>query len=264
MLGGLVLLLVAGLISAVPAAGATTLELRADVLTVDTVRRVIEARGRVRLTDGRSVARADHAVYALRDRRVTLSGAVSIADPDGSLQSRQAVLYLTSGRTIERIDASGDVEVEARERVLRADEVTYTVAARALTARGHVQYFTPPDIIMSGDDLIIKGRDVAVLKGHARVQNRDGFVSGDRLEMDEKAQTAYLRGHVLGVFQETRITSDAATLVAREKKAIFRDRVTIVRPGRTMSADVVTFFYQQNRMIAEGETRIRIEDEQGP
>jgi hypothetical protein len=52
--------------------------------------------------------------------------------------------------------------------------------------------------------------------------------------------------------------------VAREKKAIFRDRVTIVRPGRTMSADVVTFFYQQNRMIAEGETRIRIEDEQGP
>jgi lipopolysaccharide assembly outer membrane protein LptD (OstA) len=245
-------------------AAPTTLEITADLLTADTARQIIEARGRVRISDGRAVVRANAAVYRVKERRISLSGDIQFVTSEGDLTAHQAVAYLTRNRTLESVEASGNVEVESQRRVLNADHVVYTPASRSLSARGNVRVFAPPDMIATGRELFAKQGAVIVLTGSARLQNRDGYLQGDRLEVDEKAETAYLRDNVLGEFRDIKITSDAATLFAKEKKVVFRDRVRIIQPGRTMTADRVTIFYESRRMIAEGTTTIRIEEEQGP
>lgn len=249
-----------GLASAAP----TTLEITADVLTADTARQIVEARGRVRISDGRAVIRADVAIYRVRERQISLRGGVQFVTPEGDLTARQAVAYVTRSRSLESVEASGNVEVESQRRVLSADFVAYMPATRSLSARGNVRLFAPPDLIATGRELFVRQGSVAVMTGRPRLQNRDGYLQGERLEVDEKTETAYLRTNVLGEFRDIRITSDAATLFSREKKVVFRDRVKITQPARIMMADRVTLFYESRRMIAEGATTIRIEDDQKP
>lgn len=215
----------------------------------------------MRITDGRSVVRAAVAIYSLKERKISLSGGVTVTSGEGNLEARQAVAYVSRGRTLETIEATGGVEVEAQQRVLSADHIVYTPGTQAMTARGNVRIFAPPDLIATGQQLVARRGSVSVMTGRARVQNRDGYVQSDRLEVDEKTETAFLRGNVVGEFQDIKVTSDAATLTSKEKKVIFRDRVKIVQPGRTMTADRVTIFYETKRMIAEGATTIRIEEE---
>ncbi|MGH2436508.1 MAG: hypothetical protein ACRDFA_05905, partial [bacterium] len=62
----LVLLLMCGTGVAPAFAAPTTLEITADLLTADTARQIIEARGRVRISDGRAVVRANAAVYRVK------------------------------------------------------------------------------------------------------------------------------------------------------------------------------------------------------
>lgn len=243
----------------VVASAPSQLQLRADVVTVREAGQTIEARGQVRITDGRSEIRAGRAVYTVRERRIVLTGGVVAKTSEGDLQASQATVHLGKTRTIDIIEAVGDVVVEAQRRVLKAQRMTYAVSTAELVATGQASLFVPPDLIASAGELVAR-RDVATLSGRARVQNRDGFLEGDRLQIQQRTQTAELVGNVVGVFQETRIASEAATLLASEQKIIFRNRVSITRPGQTMNAEKVTLYYRENRLVAEGSTYIRIEE----
>lgn len=264
----LVLALLAAPVLAVPvlAAPARTLELRASEVTVRDGGRVIDARGNVRITDGRNRVRADRALYTVRDRRIQLTGSVSVTGDEGTLESQRAVIRLTPQRQIDTVEASGNVKLQTRGRVLRASRVSYTVGTEAVSASGNVSLSMPPDIIATGQDLVVRGRaggggSTATLTGQAKVQSKDGSMQADRMEFVENEQVAYARGNVTAVFQDSRITSSAATFYGRERKAVFREGVTVRRPGRTMKAEVVTVFYEDRRIVAEGETNITLDEE---
>ena len=89
----LLVLLLALVVSAAPATATppTALEIKADVLRADTVRGIVEARGRVRISDGRSLVRAGVAVYTIKQRKISLSGGVTMTTPESDLQARAAV-----------------------------------------------------------------------------------------------------------------------------------------------------------------------------
>ena len=256
----LLILVLALLAAPALAAPPRTLELRASQVTVRDGGRVIDARGAVRITDGRNRVRADRALYTVRDRRIQLAGAVSVAGEEGTLEAQGAVIRLTADRQIDTVEASGSVKLQTRGRVLRASRVSYTVGAEAVFASGNVSLSMPPDIVAMGQDLVVR-RTTATLSGGASVQNKDGSIRADRLEFVEGEQVAYARGNVTAVFQDTRITSSAATFYGGERKAVFREGVTVKTPGRTMKAEVVTVFYEDRRIIAEGETNITFEEE---
>ncbi|MGH2398806.1 MAG: hypothetical protein ACRDF6_03095 [bacterium] len=257
----LLLILVLALLSAPALAAAPrTLELRASEVTVEDGGRVIDARGAVRITDGRNRVRADRAVYTVRDRRIELTGAVSVVGEEGTLDAARALIRLTGDRQIDMVDARGAVKLQTRGRILRASRVSYTVGADAVSASGNVSLSMPPAILATGQSLVVR-RTTMTLTGSARVQNQDGSIRADRLEFVEGEQVAYARGNVTAVFQETRITSSAATFYGGERKAVFRDGVTVTRPGRTMKAQVVTVFYESRRIVAEGETNITFDEE---
>lgn len=238
-----------------------TVELRADEVTVRQGGAVIEARGRVRISDGRNRMTAARAVYTVRARRIALSGDVTVVTPQGTLEAASATAVLGTDAAVETIEASGRVSVTTRQRVIRAGRVTYGVASGAVSADGGVEAFLPPDVRARGQTLLMKSGQAATLRGEARVQTKDGSVAGDRIDYSEQAQVAFVRGHVVGLFEETRITSEAATFYVRERRAVFRDAVRVTRPGRLLQAASVTIFLEDRRLVAEGETTIRVEDE---
>lgn len=258
------LALVLSLILASPAtaggAPAGALELRAAEVTVRGGGQVIEARGNVRITDGTHRVRADRAVYTVRERRIELTGSVVIESPEGTLEAARALILLTPDRRLDSVEAAGGVELETRDRVLKASRVSYAVGGETITASGNVSLFMPPDLIATGQQLRAD-RATATLSGRARVQNRDGFIEGDAIEVIEREQVAHVRGSVRSVFQDTTITANTATLFGNERKAVFRDNVTVTSPGRTLQAQQVTVFYESRRLVAEGETTIRFEEE---
>ncbi len=243
------------------APGARTIELRADTVILQDGGAVVDARGHVRITVGRDRAAAGRAVYAVRQRRILLSGGVTIRSPGGDLEASSAAIGLTPMSTIDTIQAAGQVTLQARQRVVRAERLTYTVTSGTVTAQRGVEVFFPPDLIASGEDLVMTRRELVTLQGAARVQTRDGYIQGDRIDVAEPDQVARVRGHVVGVFQETRVTAVAATFYGSEERAVFRGRVQVIRPAGTIQAEVVTIYYRQRRIVAEGETTIRVEDE---
>ena len=196
-------------------AAGRTIELRADEVTLRQGGAVVEARGRVRITDGRNRMTSDRAVYTVRARRVALSGHVTITTPRGDLAAASATAVFGPVNAVDTIDAAGKVTLTAQQRVVRAERLTYVVASGAVTADGGVEVFIPPDIIGRGRTLLMKIGDAATLRGSARVQMKDGYVEGDRIDVSERTQVAFVRGNVVGVFEETRITSAAATFYSR-------------------------------------------------
>lgn len=243
-------------------AWAGTLELRADVLTTEAVTQTVVARGGVRITDGVSVARAGKARYAPRDGRLVLSDGVVVRTADGTVRARDITILLGKGQRLNAVTAVGGVQVEAGARVLKADRVFYDTAARTVVASGTVTLIAPPDLLVSGGHLVADlGIGVATLTSRARVQNTDGFIEGDRLEVDGRTQTAFFRDHIVAGVRKMKLTADTATLEAREQKAVFRGRVKIVDPNRTVTADQVTVYLREGRIIAEGAIVVRLEEE---
>jgi lipopolysaccharide export system protein LptA len=116
----------------------------------------------------------------------------------------------------------------------------------------------PPDLRITGGTLVASGAEVAVLTGRPHIEHPAGTLEGDRVDIAVQSQIAFVRGNVQSVFSDTKITSALATLLVKDKKAIFRDHVTVDRPGRTMTAEVVTYYYVERRLVAEGPTTIKI------
>lgn len=259
----LVLLILAALAPAGTASSIApqTIELRGDEVTLwQRDGGVVEARGRVRVAAGATRMTADRAVYIVRARRITLSGHVTVTAPQGDLKADSARAVLGTGNTLETVEASGRVTLRTAQRVVRAAGVTYGLTSGAVAADGGVEVFIPPDITGRGRSLVMKRGEAATLLGRARIQTKDGYVESDRMDFAERTQVAFARGNVVGIFEETRVTSAAATLYSRERRAVFRDGVRVVRPGRTIQAQVVTIYLQDRRIVAEGETTIRLED----
>jgi len=244
-----------------PAQGSSgpVLELQAAEVVVRGGGRIIEARGDVRITDGRSTVRAGEAVYAVKERRIRLGAGVVIRTAEGSLESAEAIVLLSADRRLSRIEASGGVELKTGDRVLRAGQLRYLVGGSQASAAGNVTLFLPPDVLAAGPQLTLHG-GAATLTGGAKIQSRDGIVESDTMELSDVDQVAQLRGNVRSTWQATRITAATATVYLRERRAVFRDQVTITGGGRTMRTTLVTIYYAERRMVAEGATTIRLEE----
>jgi lipopolysaccharide export system protein LptA len=266
--GALPCLAAAALVLAAPAMPAPpsgsalgrSLVLRADAVTVRAGGMVIEARGAVRLTDGRIRAQAARARYSARARRVDLAGSVAVDAPEGAVRAERALLLLDAGGRVAAVEAAGHAVLTAGGRRVEADRLRYTVDGAGAAASGHVRLRLPPDLVASADRLTWRG-GTAVLSGGAKVETPQAAIEGETIEAVEAEQTAVVRGGVRATAGELRITASTATLHGRERRVVFRDDVLVVRAGRTLRARVVTVFLDERRLVAEGETTIRIEEE---
>lgn len=241
------------------AAAPGTIQLNADTVVARDSGQMLEARGHVVLTDGRFTIRADRILYDRRARHIQITGNVRVTTPQGDLVAGEAAAQLTRESTLETLQAFKGVTARSADRMLKADRVAYQTKNDTLAATGNVVVTFPPDLTATGGVLVAKGTDVITITGRPRIRNPDGFIEGDRLEVLTRSQIAFVRGNVVSVFSNTRITSATATLLVKEERAIFRDKVTVTRPDRTVTAELVTYYYRERRLIAEGKTTIRIQ-----
>ena len=245
--------------TATEAAAPRTIQINADVVTARDGGQTLEAHGRVVITDGRLTIRADLVHYDRTSRQIRLNGNVRITTPQGDLTAGEAAAQLTREGALAAIQASMGVNLQSAGRTLKANRVAYQAKDDTLTAKGNVVVTFPPDLIATGGALVARGSDTISVTGRPRIRNRDGFLEGDRLDVVAHLQVALVRGNVVSLFEETRITSATATLLVKDEKAIFRDKVNVTRPGRTMTAELVTYYYKERRLVAEGQTTIRIQ-----
>jgi len=245
--------------TATEAAAPRTIQINADVVTARDGGQTLEAHGRVVITDGRLTIRADLVHYDRTSRQIRLNGNVRITTPQGDLMAGEAAAQLTREGALAAIQASMGVNLQSAGRTLKANRVAYQAKDDTLTATGNVAVTFPPDLIAAGGALVARGTDAITVTGRPRIRNRDGFIEGERLDVVAHLRVALIRGNVVSLFEETRITSATATLLVKDEKAIFRDKVNVTRPGRTMTAELVTYYYKERRLVAEGQTTIRIQ-----
>lgn len=249
---------------AVAAAGAArALELRADEVTLRDGGAVVEAAGRVSVVWGTSRMRAARAVYTVRARRLSLAGEVTVTGPPGTLTAARATAVLAPSGGIVSVEAGGGVTLASGQRTVRAAHLTYEEPSGVVTADGGVALHEAGGVTARARSLLMRRGEAASLRGRARVQTADGHIEADQIDVSERAQTVLARGNVTGVFAQTRITAGAAAYDHGRRRAVFREAVRVTQPGRTIHADVVTISLQDRRVVAEGETTIRLDDEPG-
>jgi lipopolysaccharide export system protein LptA len=262
--------LLAGLLAGRPvaAAPATTapgapkpprITVSADVMSIDAVTRVVMATGRVRITDGVTTATAGRAMLYHSEGRGVLTGHSRVGGPQGVLEATEITIAYTA-KAITRIVARGQASLDGATGLLSASTLVISPATDTVTAEEGVRFFTPPDVVATGSRLTYqRSRGLVVLEGAARVQNADGFIEGERIDAHERGQRATVTGDVVGRFRDIEIKSRTADLFGLEKKAIFLGDVQVTQPGRSLFTEKVTVWYAAGRIVAEGQTRVRLE-----
>jgi lipopolysaccharide export system protein LptA len=173
------------------------------------------------------------------------------------LEGLEITLRFTPTR-LKEVTARGEASIETRRGVLFAHEITIVLTEDRLTATGGVRVFAPPDMLATGSGLTYNRRTGRVtLAGPVTVQNREGRVTGERLEAAEGLQQARVWGDVRVSFRYITARADAATLIAPAQKVILTGAVRVQQDGRTLEGASVTIFYATRQIVVEGPMRLR-------
>ncbi|MDR7419915.1 MAG: LptA/OstA family protein [Armatimonadota bacterium] len=248
-----------GALAAASPASGRRLEISADEMAVDASARTARAAGRVRISDGQTVATADRATLYHREGRGVLSGNARVVGSQGDLEAEQiTILYTTT--TITRITARGSASLDTEGVVTSAQVITLDPATSTMRAERGVTAFTKPDVVATGARLTYqRAQGRIVLEGAARVQNRDGFLAADRIEGLRRWDRVTATDNVHGRFRDIEVRSRAAEIFNADKRAVFTGDVTLTQPGRRLVTERVTVWYEAGRVVAEGQTTMRLE-----
>ncbi|MDR7544215.1 MAG: LptA/OstA family protein [Armatimonadota bacterium] len=240
-------------------ARAARVEISADAVTVDAATRVVRATGRVAVSDGSTTASAGRATLYHREGRVVLSGDARVRAPQGDLEGQEITVLYTPAR-ITLVVARGSATLDAEGVLTSARTITIDLQRDVLRAEPEVTLFTLPDVVARGSRLTYdRRRRLVVLEGRARVQNRDGFLEADRLEGDRRWEMAVATGGVRGAFRDIEVRSRSGEVFYGEKRAVFVGEVQLTQPGRRLTSDRITVWYGAGRIVAEGQTSVRLE-----
>jgi lipopolysaccharide assembly outer membrane protein LptD (OstA) len=179
--------------------------------------------------------------------------------PQGVLEGA-AIDITYTGPAIARITARGEASLEVENSLVQAATIALVRSDDTIVAQQDVIFFAQPDLVARGARLVYRrARQVVTLEGQARVQNRDGLIEGDRIESHRREDRMMATGNVHGVYRDIQVRSQAAEVFGREKKAVFTGQVELTQPGRRLVTDQVTVWYETRQVVAEGQTRIRLE-----
>jgi len=228
-------------------------------MVVDTVTRTVSATGHVRVTDGTVTGTASKATLYHAQGRGILVGNARITAPQGVLVGGEITFTYTT-RIVTRILSRGDAGLEMSIGRLSAGTITVMPPSDSVVAEEHATFLSPPDVVATARRLWFdRGRGRAVLDGGARLQNRDGFIQGERIEGVDRLERASVTGGVIGRYRDIDARSQAAEYDAKEKKIVFIGDAEVTQAGRRLFTERVTVWYAAGRIVAEGATRVRIE-----
>ncbi len=246
-------------------AGPLTLDkpvnLVADEITVDHTGAGLIARGHVQVTYGVARAAADLLRLNRPARTAELRGHVKVTDPQGRASGDTVVLYLTPAEQVTRAVITGNAAIDGREYALSADQIVADRGSGRLGAQGHVNAFSAPDLIVTGERASYdQHTQYMVVTGHPVASNKAGRLRGDWFELFRAANRAVVHGPVEAEVYGATIAGSGATVDLKRSTAVFTGHVQVTRRQGTIWADRVTIYYETRRIVAEGATRARFND----
>jgi lipopolysaccharide assembly outer membrane protein LptD (OstA) len=258
--------------SGIPASAATApssglpvlekpLNIVADEITVDSVGAGLVARGHVQLASGGQRVTADLMRLNRAARTAELSGHVTVTDPRGRASGDALTLYMTPDNQVAKVVLTGGAAAESREYSLSADRIVADRVAGSLLAQGHVNAFSAPDLIITGERATYdQHAQYGVISGHPAVSNKAGRLRGDRIELFRAGKRAVVHGPVETEVYGATITGANAVMDFAKSSGVFSGDVVVARRQGTLWADRVTVYYQTRRILAEGKTRAMFTD----
>jgi lipopolysaccharide export system protein LptA len=253
-LGLLAAILPAG--AAAGAAAGTPLTITADEMATDAAGTVV-ATGRVRVTDGRTVAEGARLVLDPR-RRTAVFTPGTVRGPQGALRGRRVIVSFTTTRVTE-VRAEGDAAAEQRTTRIAADVVALRLRDGSVAADGRVRVLAAPDIQAAGTRLLFKERtDLLTMAGPVRVQTARGVAEGARLEARVGRREVMIWGRVRLRVNDIDAQAQRVTLFADAKRAVLVGGVRVAQQGRLLWAERVTVDYGTGRVVAAGPLRMHI------
>lgn len=241
------------------AASPSRITVTADTMDVDSTARTVVATGRVRVTDGTATGTAERAMLYQNEGRGVLVGKARVSGPQGVLGGDEITFRYTA-RAITQIISRGSARLEMQTGLLSGSTITIAPVADAVVAEESVTFLSPPDTVATGRRLAYdRTRGRVVLEGRARLQNREGFIQGERIEGVDRLTRAAASGGVAGKFRDIDIRSQTAEYYGTDKKVIFIGDVEVVQTGRHLLTERVTVWYDTGKIVAEGATRVRID-----
>lgn len=237
------------------------LNVAADEVVVDNAGGDLVARGHVRLTYGSQRAVADLLRLDRAAHTAELSGHVVVTDPRGRASGDTVTLRFTPDNQVSQITIEGNAGLESPQYALSADRIVADRRAASVLAEGHVNAFSAPDFLVTGDRATYdERRQYGVVAGHPEVSNKAGRLRGELIELFHASDRAVVHGPIIAEVYGATITAAQATVDFKTPAAVFTGRVVMTRRQGTLTADRVTIFYKTRRIVAQGQTHATFRD----
>lgn len=237
------------------------LNLTADEVTVDNTGTGLVARGHVVVTYGVDRATADLLRLNRSARTAELTGHAQVTNPQGRASGDRVLLYLTPDDQVSRVVLTGNAGLESREYAFSADQINADRGSGHVLAQGHVNAFSAPDLIVTGERATYDQRtQYTMVTGHPVASNKAGRLRGDWFELFRASSRAVVHGPVEAEVYGATITGSGATIDFKRSTAVFTGSVVVTRRQGTLWADRVTIYYEVRRITAEGTTHARFND----
>lgn len=237
---------------------ARPLDISADDVTTDRAG-AVRARGHVQVVYGAVRVKTDLFLWDRPGRAVKLTGHVVVTGPLGRVTGDAATLQVAGpDNQVVSAAVSGHAAFESPAYALMADQLAADRRTGRLAAQGHVTMVSAPDVVVTGDRGVYDEKaQYAVVSGHATASSREGRLEGDWIELFRAEGRAVVHGPMKADVDGAVITGDQAAVAFRTQTAVFTGHVVVVRGLDTVWADRATLFYDDRRIVAEGQTRAR-------
>lgn len=221
-------------------------ELKANILKVSLINKVIKAEGATQSTvfDGKEpmvIITADNQEYDTKANIMRANGSVIIHYKELETYSDRAVIRTTKGGDLQRLDLIGSARIKETKNLAYADHFIYNTASQELISIGHTSSTATLD---DGSKLLLKA---------------------DYQQYDRKSNTFLGSGSVKVWFKDyfaqgPKITFYPDAKTKKPNEIYFSGRSSITQDIKTIYADKIKIVLKPKNFFAEGNTKTVIKD----
>ncbi len=219
----------------------------------------------VRITHGQRVLTGPELVLDRAAGVGVLSGGVTATGPEGELRSQVARVRFTRGLELLTVEAVGQAQLLSGGRKLAADRMSLDVRTGVAVASGRPAVLAAEEVTASGGRLVYRSRQQqAEVQDPARFETARVALQGREATFHLATQTAHLTGPVSFRFPSGRGVASGAAADFRAGRVDLQGLVRMRWRGSVLEGRKVVLWYRQGRVVVEGPSRIRVEEEDLP
>ena len=215
-------------------------EVKANILKVSLINKVVKAQGNAQATvfDGEDpivIITSDSQEYNINENKMTAEGNVTIRYKELETFSKKAIIKTNKNGDLENIDLIGTAKIKQDKQRAAADRFIYSANTEELIAKGNVVTEAELD---DGSELVLKSNyqeynqksNTFVASGNTKIWFQDYFAQGPKAVFYPDKQTN--KPNEVYFFGRSAISQDTKTIYADKIKLVLKPK-TFYAEGNT-------------------------------